>query len=133
MTPRVIDRLVSTADVVSTVLELVGLPPDPEMDGVSLLSPEPRPAVSQSGAHLALRSGDWKIEFHGQTGEWALYDLSSDPGETRDLEESAPDKFAELKKLLTEIRRRPPIAKPVIRDDPAEQERRKELEALGYL
>lgn len=133
VTPGVVDRLVSTADVVPTVLELLGLPEDPELDGTSLLSPRPRPAVSQSGGNLALRSGDWKIEFHGQTGEWSLFDLASDPGETTDLEEAAPERFAELKALLTRVRRRPPVAKPVIRDDPAEQERRKELEALGYL
>jgi len=133
ISPEVVDRLVSTADVVPTALELLGLPADPELDGTSLLSAEARPAVSQSGNRLALRSGDWKIEFRGQTREWTLFDLAADPDETTDLEESHPERFAELKEMLTRARRRPPLAKPVNRGDPAAEERRKELKALGYL
>ena len=133
VSPGVEEKLVSTADVVPTVLELLGLPADPELDGTSLLSPEPRPAISQSGNRLALRSGDWKLEFRGQTRQWTLFDLAADPGETTNLVESHPERFAELRELLARARRRPPIAPPEIRGDPEAAERRQELKALGYL
>lgn len=48
----------------------------------------------------ALRSGAYKIVHmppfaHGK-GEWELYDLAQDPGETNDLSGSLPDKLSEL-------------------------------------
>ncbi|KAJ7691279.1 alkaline-phosphatase-like protein [Mycena rosella] len=54
----------------------------------------------------ALRSGGWKIVFmprwaHGK-GAWELFDLSTDPGETRDLAQDDPAKLAELVELWEE-------------------------------
>lgn len=48
----------------------------------------------------ALRSGPYKIVYmppwaHGK-GDWELYDLSRDPGETNDLSEKLPEKLKEL-------------------------------------
>jgi arylsulfatase A-like enzyme len=47
----------------------------------------------------AVRMGDWKLlwlcEPHG-TGDWQLYDLATDPGETRDLAEAQPEVAAQL-------------------------------------
>ncbi len=51
----------------------------------------------------ALRQGDWKICYivkgAGGTGEWELFNLKDDPGETRDLSRQHPDKRQELLKL----------------------------------
>lgn len=48
----------------------------------------------------AYRAGDWKLVFvskpFGGTGKWALYDLSSDLGETVDLSREYPAKVSEL-------------------------------------
>ena len=58
--------------------------------------------------HRALRKGDWKLLWltsepsdanqHAMEGadHWGLYNLAVDPGETNDLSESEPKKFAEL-------------------------------------
>jgi arylsulfatase A-like enzyme len=48
----------------------------------------------------AVRMGDWKLlwlcEPHG-TGDWQLYDLATDPGETRDVSKEQPEIAAELR------------------------------------
>ena len=48
----------------------------------------------------AIRQGDWKllniIPGAGGSGQWELYNLRSDPGETIDLSKKNPDKHAEL-------------------------------------
>lgn len=44
--------------------------------------------------------GDWKLVFvsesFGGTGQYALYDLKNDPGETQDLSSEHPEKVEEL-------------------------------------
>jgi len=48
----------------------------------------------------ALRKGDWKIlntlRAAGGSGDWQLYNLNNDPGETRDLAKENPRKLREL-------------------------------------
>lgn len=44
-----------------------------------------------------LRQGDWKITDIGD-GQWKLFNLASDPGETRDLSPQEPARFAALQK-----------------------------------
>ena len=48
----------------------------------------------------AVRQGDWKIlnslRAVGGTGDWQLFNLRNDPGETRDLAKENPDKLKEL-------------------------------------
>ena len=48
----------------------------------------------------AVRKGDWKIlnllRAAGGSGEWQLYNLKNDPGETRDLAKENPTKLKEL-------------------------------------
>lgn len=50
--------------------------------------------------HRAYRAGDWKLiyvpEQGGGTGDYALYDLASDPGETRDISGENPEIVEEL-------------------------------------
>ena len=91
---------VRTVDIAATVLDVVGLPPPPGMDGKSLLplidgdDRDPRAAESYaalSNHGLAMRSGDgdkyifrnlpWPIPI----GWEQLFDLDADPGETKNL------------------------------------------------
>lgn len=57
------------------------------------------PATEAVGTELfgsrAIRQGDWKITDVGD-GKWHLFNLSDDPGETRDLAEEQPERLAEL-------------------------------------
>lgn len=50
--------------------------------------------------HRAYRSGDWKLIFAPESadgpGEYALYNLADDPGETTDVSGDHPDLIAEL-------------------------------------
>jgi arylsulfatase len=55
--------------------------------------------------HRALRQGNWKIRrLAGDqgTGEWRLYDIANDPGESNDLAATNPEKVLELEKYWDE-------------------------------
>jgi arylsulfatase len=43
----------------------------------------------------AIRQGDWKITDTGD-GQWHLFKLSDDPGETHDLSKELPERLAQL-------------------------------------
>ena len=101
---------VSLLDVAPTLLELAGLPPEPDHRGHSLdatlrtgREPEARPVWSESVEfgpdRFALREGDRKVircprpgTSHGKIKLMAppleVFDLGADPGETRDLSAS---------------------------------------------
>jgi arylsulfatase B len=55
------------------------------------------------GPNSALRQGDWKIVRHarrgGPPGEWELYNLRDDVGESRDLAGVQPERVAALAEL----------------------------------
>ncbi|MBN2131586.1 MAG: hypothetical protein JW741_18960, partial [Sedimentisphaerales bacterium] len=44
----------------------------------------------------AIRMGDWKLVWDKQYKRWALYDLSKDQSETRDLSSAFPQRAEEL-------------------------------------
>lgn len=101
-------------DVTPTILSLAGIddpkiPPAGPMTGRSLLPlladrveqvyDDNEPVGLEAAGHGALYKGDYKIVRNGRPygdGEWRMYDISSDPGETSDLSKSKPVKFAEL-------------------------------------
>jgi arylsulfatase A-like enzyme len=107
--PRTIGEQVRLVDIVPTVLELLGLPAEPELDGVSLASavlgegaPPELPAYSETHypREQAAATGDydwtrnkksvrignrWKVIFHVDSDLVEVYDLERDPHERRDL------------------------------------------------
>ncbi|MEM1296757.1 MAG: sulfatase-like hydrolase/transferase [Verrucomicrobiota bacterium] len=99
-------------DLLATFAELLEspLPEEAGEDSVSLLptllgdSQPPRPPmIHHSSTAFALRSGDWKIVFgQGENrvkeapGQGYLFDLDTDPGETRDLWPQFPERVKEL-------------------------------------
>lgn len=108
---------VVSMDFFPTILELAGLPAAPELavDGTSLVpllggavSIEHPPLYwhyphyhgSQWTPGAAIRDGDWKlIEFY-EFGDYELYNLSTDIGETTDQSAIRPDRAAELRRKL---------------------------------
>ena len=52
--------------------------------------------------HSIIRSGDWKLIKHYETGKVELYNLAADLGEKRDLAAAMPGKAAELEGKLAE-------------------------------
>ncbi|MCP4658644.1 MAG: sulfatase-like hydrolase/transferase [bacterium] len=137
--PRVV-----TADILPTVLELLGLPIPPDLDGRSLAghlrgSASPPPAhyaetlaprlANNWGELRVLYDGPWKY-IHGPRPE--LYDLESDPGELTDLIASEPETAAELRGRLAAFVAAHAPDDPVapVAPDP---ETRRRLMALGYI
>ena len=108
---------VSQVDLLPTVLELLGLPAAPGLDGVSLapaLAGGAGPAAERPiyGESLVpyytygwarlhtLRRGRWKLV---QGAGLELYDLENDPGELDDLAGSEPQRAARLERELAEL------------------------------
>jgi len=104
----------TVADVLPTFVQLAGLPPPtttfegravqpvrgkswaPFLAGASNGVHPPNEAVGWElfGAR-ALRNGDWKA-VHLFDGDWQLFDLTRDPGETRDLSATEPKRLSHL-------------------------------------
>ena len=113
--------MVST-DFYPTILELAGLPLQPELhvDGrslVPLLDTEPKeqaerelywhyPHYHGSGwaPGGAIRKGDWKLIEFWEYDDVELYDLSKDIGEQNDLSKQHPEKVRELQLALDKWR-----------------------------
>jgi choline-sulfatase len=95
LAPRVIDTTTSAADVAPTVLDLLGLPADPRIQGVSLLplartgDAFARVIASEYGRAYALRGGRWRYMV-GYDDVGHLYDLAADPTEIKDVAAESP-------------------------------------------
>ena len=123
----VVDEVVSNVDVWPTILDLLGLPPLPGADGVSLVplmlaaagesvaAPGlPRPVFSQldsrwgqptqeSDPLIAVTDGSSRLMMRLDEPESVrLYDLARDPLETRDLAEGEPASAEPMKALVAE-------------------------------
>ena len=92
---RRVQRVASAPDIAPTVLDLLGLPPSPRHEGVSLLAPERRMALFFSDyavGWLGLRDGCWKDVLEVESGRSQLFDLCADPDELRDRSADFPDR-----------------------------------------
>jgi arylsulfatase A-like enzyme len=148
--------IVRTVDILPTVLAANGLPLPLDLDGVDLLPVMGGEAVSKDwayaeaektfvgvdpeqyvdgtpGKHRMIRRGSWKLIYIPRPEDpiYRLYDLESDPGETRDVALSQPQKLAELKALLAAV---------LVHDtDVSERQRelteseKEQLRQLGYM
>jgi arylsulfatase A-like enzyme len=114
---RVIDLPTTTMDLFPTFLDMAALPTRPadHVDGVSLAGllgggdePRDRPLFwhfphyhgSGNRPSSSVRSGAYKLVEWLEDGRVELFDLDTDPGETRDLASERPDRVAELRELL---------------------------------
>lgn len=113
ISPGRVDAFAVVTDVAPTLLEMADAGPAPEgsisIDGRSLL-----PLLSGSATHVyapddaigievsgnaALYRGPWKIVRNLQPwgdGNWRLFNLENDPGETQDLAAEHPEIFEQL-------------------------------------
>lgn len=89
------DQVWAAWDVFPTLTELAGLKVPAGLDGESMVEPIINGKIQkhaplywefhEKGFHQAVRMDDWKGVRHGADAPLELYDLSKDPGETRDV------------------------------------------------
>ena len=109
---RVSDAPWAFWDFLPTALELAGaaVPAGLSLDGVSLVSllrggePAQRDyfywELHEKGSRQAVRFGEWKAVRDPFNGPIQLFDLKSDPYETKDLSSEKPDLVAKAEALL---------------------------------
>lgn len=136
---RTFDEPVIALDIAATALGAAGRPVPPEMDGINLLpwlrdgksGPPHGNLFWRLGPQRAVRAGRWKLvdwrDFAAkrQSG-WQLYDLTEDPGETRDLASEHPAITGRLIRLWEEWDRAniPPLWPGSSTEDPTAPEYR---------
>jgi arylsulfatase A-like enzyme len=111
------NAFVHVRDIMPTILDIADVSHSKEFEGRSVLPMQGQSALSllagqtdsaysgagQVGYELfgqkAYFDGDWKILLMPPpfaSGEWELYDLKNDPGETKDLSSENPEKVEEM-------------------------------------
>ncbi|RXP44533.1 DUF4976 domain-containing protein [Lutibacter sp. HS1-25] len=119
------DAIVTGTDYYPTLVDMANLNPHPEqyLDGVSFAevlkgtntkdnertvfwhSPLPRPTSTGDTANTTVRKGDFKLLDFYEDGYVELYNIAKDPGETKNLAASMPEKTKELTKLIQDWRK----------------------------
>jgi arylsulfatase A-like enzyme len=101
--PRVDPRPAQHVDVPPTILDLLGLPPHPAFQGVSLMVEKWDPRRARFlmvqlpfAQQYAIVSGGRKLIWDVPEKRFLLYDLAADPGETRDVAPERPDEVRQL-------------------------------------
>jgi tetratricopeptide (TPR) repeat protein len=139
------DHLVAGVDLAPTLLDLLGQPPMTEIEGVSFAAaargetlPPRQPAYSEAELPLraygwaplhALHSGDRKFIDAPQR---ELYDVTADPGETRNLVAGAQEEVDEWVRRLATLEAGWPAEQPEA-EHVLDAEARARLDALGYV
>jgi arylsulfatase len=111
------DALIAALDIAPTFIELAGGTNSTTVDGRAVLPMSGRSFAAllrgeitatrgetetlafEHGGHRAVFRGDWKALFMpppNGTGDWQLYNLAEDPGETTDLAAAHSELMAEL-------------------------------------
>jgi arylsulfatase A-like enzyme len=141
--PVVIDAPVHTFDFSRTILDMAGVPAVGTVQAkslVPLMNGGEAPweyAFVEKLSRYALRNAQWKyILRESEKGqERELYDLTTDPGETKDLVKLREDTAADLRrKILAIIKLNEKLAADTnVEEVELSEDDRRELESLGYL
>jgi hypothetical protein len=102
--PLVSPLVASTLDLAPTLMVLAGLTPPPDgYEGRSVFGGEPRVArffTEQTSRRRGVRDGRWKLIWHVDEGRSELFDVRSDPAESNDLANQAPERAASYRACL---------------------------------
>ncbi|MCK5377054.1 MAG: sulfatase [Acidobacteria bacterium] len=136
-----VDRLVTLADIVPTLLATIPARVNTPLDGVDLTEvPEPgrkepgRLFVARAISNfplLALRTERWKVVLT-DWGHGELYDLHRDPEEQHDISLENRPVFVGMSQLLARRLGAPPLLEPTSKATDVSDADREMLEALGY-
>jgi arylsulfatase A len=101
-------------DIMPTFAQAAGLPIPDQTDGLSFLPEllgQPQPehdhlyfellTVRGPEFRQGIRQGDLKAVRYGAAAELQLFNLKADPGETRNLADTEPEKIGHLESLMT--------------------------------
>ncbi|MCA8987491.1 MAG: arylsulfatase [Planctomycetaceae bacterium] len=111
---RTSETLMGQVDVLATMADLlqINLPDSAGEDSISFLpalkDPQAvlnrKPMVNHAAnGRYSLTEGTWKVIAPHRKNQFELYDLGTDPAETRDVSAEHPDMVRELTEKLTEI------------------------------
>jgi len=98
-----VKRAASLIDIAPTMLDLLGLEAPADYQGVSLLQSSPQAALFFTDYSLplaGLRDGRWKLIAEIGSPRMKLFDLESDPQETRNLAEQYPERVTKWRRQL---------------------------------
>jgi choline-sulfatase len=142
---RMVPQQVRSIDVEPTIADLLGLPAGDKAQGVSLISSliegrEPRsnycymetlyPKTSHGWSELrGMRTDEWKLIVAPKP---ELYRFSDDPDEAKNVIAGHPADADRLQKKVWEVAG-PPQSLGKLEPKPVDDERRRELDALGYV
>ena len=137
-----------TIHIAPTILDFLGLPPEPSFQGMSLMNiidpgsrdpegahamhpPEEKPAFAISPSGKMVRFKGWKYIEDDDAETEELYDLRNDPGETENLVMRESGRASELREIL----RRWDASVLVVRSEDVELDEAavRALRALGYV
>ena len=143
-------ELVSTGSLMPTLLDLIGIPAPPESFSYASLRPlldgtgtwTPRPVISSTLLYFEERQSamfeDFKYVRTPGSGTEAIFDLTADPEERRDLAASSPERlhlaraaFAEQERLCLALRDHFGIRGSVTTE--LKPEALEQLRSLGYV
>ena len=146
--PRSVQRQAQQVDVVPTILDLLGLPLTPTLEGRSLVpwmtggappeDPDETAAFSWLDQHgfraASVTTPAWRFieDRSSPTAGRGLYDRQTDPGEHRDLARERAVRTGYLRARLHDADR-PRKGRLQAGEATVDAETRKQLEALGYL
>jgi len=133
------DRRIQILDLFPMMVERAGLTVPsgiqgkaPETPGRPIIAETyPLEAVSTRGTYQCLWDGPHKFVLNSK-GNHALYDLSADPGEQRNLANDQPDRAQELQNRLTAYLESLPPPGPPIEPESLDAETVESLRNLGY-
>ncbi len=151
--PRNVEEVVGLVDLLPTILDFLNLPPDPDLEGNSLrrlIEEGAAPSLyvfTESGyredTQRVVRSKKWKLiwvpssDDQGlmQGSEYELYDILSDPLETRNLADSEPTVVDMMKQILERRLKQERLSHRtrVESEDALDPASRKALIELGYV
>jgi arylsulfatase A-like enzyme len=137
---RVVEEQVESIDLAPTLLELVAAPAPASFDGRSLAplalgtgGLDPELAFSQTASYrrpqfFTVRSPEWKLHVSPDGGIEELFDLSADPGETRNLITEQPEVAQRYRDLLQSR-----MQLGVDQDHELDRETLERLRSMGYV
>ncbi len=111
---------VSLVDIAPTILDLVGLKIPPAFQGRSLVPAmidgqienrpvfaELLPYTSWKEHHKTVIDENWKLIHRISSGQFELYNLERDPGETKNLYKEEKDRASKMKAMLDDFKQLP--------------------------